>query len=181
MRFPAGVYTGLPSTSILELDAAAAALSALGTARGLEAVSGLVDGDLLRAGAGFTEASLDVDGGNIPDVTISGLSLCVSAEAGWEFGAGVHTLEGLLWCHILRSVMMSMSCMSAALALYLDKSAYNSPSPSRHPHPSHPPHLPLRPPPTRLSTRSLILLSLQVGLLWAHLRSWLACLRSPLS
>lgn len=61
MRFPAGVYTGLPSTSILELDAAAAALSALGTARGLEAVSGLVDGDLLRAGAGFTEASLDVD------------------------------------------------------------------------------------------------------------------------
>jgi hypothetical protein len=51
----------MPLTSILELEAAAAARSALGTARGADGVSALVVGDLLADGAGFTATSFEVD------------------------------------------------------------------------------------------------------------------------
>lgn len=61
MRFPAGSYTGFPLTSILELDAAAATRSALGTASGADGVAGLAVGDLLVAGAGLTATSFEVD------------------------------------------------------------------------------------------------------------------------
>lgn len=90
---------GFPLTSILELDAAAAALSALGTARGWAGDSVFGCGDLLAGG--FVDTSLEVDrwGIFLISLYLDWLVLHVSVGT-WEKTTSRLTLVVQLLCRL---------------------------------------------------------------------------------